>query len=531
MSLKEKYPNPQRLFLDERDNWFHNIVNEFNIPLEVYSSIRNSQLGQLILMIQSNRSKMIRAGEDPGPEILDQNTISQLVPQYQILSQLINFMKENIEEFDVQKMVSKANIKKIKTSLKKVKLSDWKDGLLEESRIDSIYTSSFENFKLLIIEPMMEKFKLEMSKFWDKIKEKNDFLYKALIELFDQHTYDGIINKSWKREFENDINYRIFNEDTNIKISDQELQNKALAMHSFLYEFIRFIDNNEIIIDFPELINLLSLEMLIKIPYPEKSFIPVVRENINQLKKDNEVIEIFDLIFNFYQIYSNGINPSNPRIFLRMYKKTQSSFKSLSSSFWKKMNNENNNLISIIWSSFSISLAQLNNKINQDQNVTQYERQCYNLLLELDSIFWRHAFSYFNKNLIENKFSFWGNVVYHSNKQLKSAKDAIDMFNKFDKLLTENKIFTNKRNQKKLDVGLLDKYTLLQRIISYGVESRSIDLFPKLKQYNVMLEKLINEIDDNEISINVNIEREREAILEINNFIDNPDLLDKLQSQ
>ncbi len=61
-----RYPNPLRLFTQTRDEWFITFVDSLNIPIHVFTSIRDTQLGQLMFAIETHRLKKVRAGEDPG---------------------------------------------------------------------------------------------------------------------------------------------------------------------------------------------------------------------------------------------------------------------------------------------------------------------------------------------------------------------------------------------------------------------------------------------------------------------------------
>jgi hypothetical protein len=58
------------LFTQTRDEWFISYVNSLNIPIHVFTSIRDTQLGQLMFAIETHRLKQVRAGEDPGPSLL-----------------------------------------------------------------------------------------------------------------------------------------------------------------------------------------------------------------------------------------------------------------------------------------------------------------------------------------------------------------------------------------------------------------------------------------------------------------------------
>ncbi len=524
MSIIEKYPNPQRTFVINRDKWFIDLIEMSNVPIHVFNMIRNSQLGQYMLLIQSNRSKMIRKGEEPGPDIFDKSTVNQLIPTYQIISQLIDLFKDMNESFDLSDFVNNLNIDLEVEKLNSIKLKkdEWVNNQLSETRTDDIIISSYEIMENTVFKYLFELFKVtELDALKEKLSEKNGVLSQMIFEQFDNVIYNNIKNNTWNRHDENEKIRVLENEGSSLNISEDQLYSTAISMYSFINELFRYFENREIQLEFPLLMPLMTFEMLIKIPYPENSFIPLIREHIAKLKTIIKFDEFFDLIFLFYQMYSFGINSqNNPKILNRMVSNIQSNFKETSKRFWKKIKKKNyENLIPVIWSSFSVSQIQLSNKINQGNNVTEFDKFTSNILSKLDKSFWSQSKIYFKDNLLDNNISFWTYNIFLTNKNITNASQSLDLFNKFDNLFKTYKIF--EKENKHIDINNFDKYNLVQKILSYGLESRSQDIFDKLKIYTQIMKKLLENLE--ELSkYDLDISKELNAVEEIEKFLENP---------
>ncbi|MCY3411376.1 MAG: hypothetical protein INQ03_07045 [Candidatus Heimdallarchaeota archaeon] len=520
MTMYKNYPNPQRLFIKTRNEWFISLLEKAEISLPLFTLIRNSQLGQLILLIQSSRAKAIRNGEDPGPDILDSSTLKQLIPYYTIIDKFIeSFEEEQTNGYEIVK--GKLNIEEIEKSINEINLenSDWDDMELDILKIDDIILKSHEVLVKILEELYNNQ---DFNEIKQKLLEIDENLFKSLFDLFNDHLYQGLKVKDWT---ENENNERVFKlEDEEITLSKNQSHEKALSMVIYLSELIRAIQNEKISVEAPLFIPLLSLEMLIKVPYVDKSLIPVVRENLQQLKENFGNPELFDLLFVFYQIYASGMKITNTRIFQRMYNNSLSTFKKHASSFWKKQlrNKIDPQSITIIWSSFSISIAQLNDQVNKSNQSNELERYVLSILNNLNEQFWKLSSPIFKSNEFEDELMFWSYVTNLTIRQLKSGKQAYDNFLKLSTLYKANNIFETNP----LGINTFDKYSLLQKILSFGIEARSNDLFSQIEEYLILLEDNLTSIEEEEDHFGLNLEREREAIVEIKKYLKNPVLND-----
>lgn len=515
----ENYPNPQRLFIKLRDNWFFDQVEKFEIPLHLFVNIRNSQLGQLALLIQSNRTKMIRKGENPGPDIFDESTVSQLLPIYQMLTQLDNFLKSESEDLKLEIIIDETVISSLSSKLKELNVvkEEWNDIKIDDSRVDELFCSSYSIFHETILIKIKESLKKNsIEELMDIIKEKNPNLFQLLSEFHDSWLFNVLKNKQWEID-EETKQRKVKKEDEEIMLNNSQIKQLSLQSYSFQLELIRYVENKEIKINYSHLIPILTLEMLIKIPYPDKTLIPLVRENLDLLKKSNRNKDFYDLLFIFYQLYSFGTNKQNASIINRIYKNAKTNFRLKSKNFWKKIVNESDEkLITVLWSAFSVSQVQLNNKINQNPN--EFDKFTSNMLSNLNQIFWNQGRSYLNKH-DTTSIPFWAKNILITSKQISTAKQSLENFNELNDLVLRNDLF--KSNSHSIDLNIYDKYTIIQRVLSYGLESRSLDIFDTLKDYVNILKQVLMEMGENN-TFDLDISKEKSAVDEIEKFIMDP---------
>ena len=86
-------------------------------------------------------------------------------------------------------------------------------------------------------------------------------------------------------------------------------------------------------------------------------------------------------------------------------------------------------------------------------------------------------------------------------------------------IIQKTSILKTKKQQKLYQANHADQYSIIQRVLSYGLEARSPTIVDELETYLKTLEKLLSKIDANEMHETFNVKEELKVIKDIRNHI------------
>ncbi len=541
-----KYPNPLRLFTQTRDTWFTKFVESMNVPMHIFTSIRDTQLGQLVYAIETHRLKQIRAGEDPGPSFLSGDSVSSFIPLLQTTKMMQDFLKKEEIGIETSKIKKEFLTNEIIREFKKVKKtdSDWFT-TLDEKQLDILYIPAAKVILEVIVPMIGEKLELEkIDEIIEKIKELDPNFGNTLFNICDPTVYNSILEATWTTDKDDDKTRLIPTEDEEpIKLHYNDYHTRTNVLHSFVLELIRIIESGKkYSLNFDYIPQLLTLEMLIMIPQPDKTRLPLVKQHLDEMKKiENEYpSEFWELPYLSYQAFSHVLEPQQ-RMFHKLYKSIEKNFKQTARTFWKKIltklqseekkiRDNSESLLPLLWCHFRVVQAQAQ-QISQNKEKT-HQNYAYRAMLRFEHIFWQQGKEYMLDSEYHSKIHFWSTYASIANKEIRSSKDSLDSFNQFDNLFMKTKILTNKTQRKKYDITLRDHKSVVQTVLSYGIEGKDVSIYPELKEYNKRFEQILDQIEEETDDYpDISLNEERNAVKSIYDYLEKPLIKDETPAQ
>jgi len=528
-----KYPNPLRLFTQTRDEWFTDLVSTFEIPMHIFSAVRDTQLGQLMFAIETVRMKRKRAGEDPGPGLLEGDNATMFIPLFRLINQFQNIITAEELEIDEEKLYGSLLSDELIAQLDEIHKTgqEWFTPL-PESRLDELYITINQILTTGVVEPM-----IELSEFDDvvSLKEKmteidEDFV-NTFFTIYDPQIAAAIQAEDFTTD-EEEEDTRIFSVDDNETVlTFNEYHGRVNIAYSFILELKRFLkDRDSYNYEFEMLSPLLSLEMLLMFPQPDTSRIPLVKQHMNKLSSKSTVPkEFFELLSGSYQAYSR-IEEANPRMVRKLFSTLERSMKDTSRSFWKqvtaKLNHDEHDkvesLIAIMWTHLRAIQTQAQHREQQAAQTGRASSQSHAITVRLEHIFWIQGRSYHERDEYQTPIQFWSAFAAIANKQVRSKEDSLDLFNELDNLLNQTQVLSDEQQQETLVVNHADQYSLIQRLLSYGLEARDDTIYDTVENYLKVLETLLDEIDEAEMHDSFDLDQEKKVVDDIRKHMKNP---------
>jgi hypothetical protein len=518
-----------------RDSWFTKFVNSLNIPIHAFTSVRDTQLGQLMFALETVRLKRIREGEDPGPSMLEGENASNFVPLFQTAKMFQDFISKEEIGLTITEIKKSFNTSDIVKEFKKIKKEDseWFT-TLDFDRLDEFYVPSSKVLLEVLLPLIGEKLELDDNeKIIEKIKEIDENFGNSLFTICDPVIFTSIEKSTWSID-EKDDKIRIVptkDKENPLKLNYNDYHTRTNALYSFILELIRLIESGKkYSLEFKMITHLLTLEMLIMIPQPDKSRFPVIKQHFaDLLDLDTNIIpEFWELLSLSYQAFSYVLEPQQ-RMFQKLYKSLEKTFKQTSRVFWKKMlpslTNENKKtreevevFLAVLWCHFRVVQAQ-----TQQQTQNQEHNYSYRAILRFEHMFWQQGKEYLNTDQINSKIHFWSIYASIANKEIRSPKDSLSMYNQFDDLFKTSKVLTNKTQRKKFEITLRDHRSIVQAIMSYGLEGKDDSIYPEIEEYTKKLENILVMIEEEKEDFDdISLEEEKKAVKSIFDYLKVP---------
>ena len=531
-----KYPNPIRLLSLNRDEWLFNILDKTKVPFHFYNSIRSSQLAQLVLPIESMRLKKIRRGEEAGPSIFENEEVGLYIPFYQIFRILIDYIegeKVSLKLSENKKETLDNEAIKIFIENKMIK-SEWVE-TLDDRRLIEIYLLSSKVYYEVILPSIGKHLQLNKTEsVIDKIKEDDEQLFTTLSSLFEDNIYNLILNDKWKRQDDETI-ILLQEDEEDIKLNYFEFLSKTKTIHSIMLEFHRYIkQGKKYSIVFPSITPILVAEIVTTAPQPKIEYIPVITKYFRDLQEKLETDkEFFNILIMVYKLYCYLDDP-NSRIISKQYKTIKKEFQKSSRLFWNRaadiMKNtrlkkakEYELIVSTIWIMIRSIQAQIQQSLQDPNFKGNLSKQSLSIMQNIEQNFWSKASKYVSSEKLYSRIHFWSIYTKIATSHSHSPTEALHQFNALDNLIERASKFSNNKSNIKFDILIQDQYSILQRVLSYGIEARSAELFDKIEKYNDMLIKILDKIENEKLDLAIQMDEGKQTYEFIKDYISSED--------
>lgn len=510
----EHYPNPVRLFSKTRNTWFKELIESFGVPIHVFTNIRDTQLGQLFFAIEVMRMKKKRTGEDPGPSIFENESGEEFIPVFQTMNQFRNFLElEKIGlSLDDLKVEFMAN-EHINFLKKNGKTDDEWFATLDTARLDELFVPAAKVFLELIIPMIGTKLKVKkIETIFKKIGDLDPNFSLTLQNLCDPIIVKAIENDTYTLD-EKDSSIRIIKTkkgENPILLQYNDYHGRVNILYSLIAELLRYFkEGKKYTRNFTNISHLLTLEMLLMIPHPDRARIQLVKQYMNEIKelKKDTPKEFWEIISLSYQGFCQ-VNDPNTKMFQKVFQGIEKQLREQSRILWKKYIHildskgktgklEVNQQIAILWAHFRVVQAQAQNLHQQQHGEHDHQNYTYRAMLRFEHIYWQQGNSYLTRETYVDKYHFWAAYSKIANREIRKPKDSLTSYHEFEALMKATKVLTNKTKRKSFDINLRDQKFLVQAMLSYGVEGRDGTIYKQLEKYAKMLNKMLVEIEAN----------------------------------
>lgn len=536
----EHYPNPVRLFSQTRNTWFKELIESFGVPIHVFTNIRDTQLGQLFFAIEVMRMKKKRTGEDPGPSIFENESGEDFIPVFQTMKQFQSFLELEKIGMSLEDLKAEFKTNEHVVLLNKTGKSDdeW-FSTLDTTRLDEIFVPAAKIFLEFVIPMIGTKLKVKkLETIFKKIAELEPNFSLTLQNLCDPVIVNAIENDSYTLD-EKDSSIRIIETkkgEAPILLQYNDYHGRVNVLYSLIVELQRYFkQGKKYSRSFNNISHLLTLEMLLMIPTPDKARIQLVKQYTTEIKelKPDVPKEFWEIISLSYQGFCQ-VNDPNNRMFQKVFKGIEKQLREQSRILWRKyiqiMDGKSktsklnvNQQISILWAHFRVVQAQAQNLHQQQHDDHEHQNYTYRAMLRFEHIFWQQGNAYLTREAYVDKFHFWAAYAKIANREIRQPKDSIASYREFEILMETTKVLTNKTKRKSFDINLRDQKFLLQAMLSYGVEGRDGSIYKKLEKYAKMLDKLLVEVEENIVDFpEIVIEDEKKTIESILSYLKLP---------
>jgi len=525
-----KYPNPGRIFSYNRNQWLIDNILRAKVPIHIFTSTRDSQIGQLLISLENIRIKKIREGEDIKSILSDSNR-ENFIPVLQLYNQFESFFKNNdleIKKF-FEEFINLETGKNFKNSLSE--FSKWYLSISDED-LKHYFTLCYDLIHKFLFPKLIGELKCkDIEELLNKhVSEENNVL-ELLNRLVDVDLLNALSSDELQTHPENS-DFRTYknSEGEVINLSYNEIISNTTTLMTLFLEFIRRNESKTTELDLTYLPSLIILDMVMLAPRVDKSNIPAIKYHFNLLKDilPDTPKHFWDILTTSYQI-SSHILETNSRLLQKLYTNLEKTHKVAIKNFWKDIALTMNTpeklenleiLLPVIWSHYRIFQSIAQNLSYKYPEKNEYKRSI-DVLFRLEHIFWTNGKMYLENENINSSIQFWCSYSSIANKRVRSTKDNQQLFTELNNLLKRFKILTNKTQRKKIDVNIIDQHSILQRILSYGLDSDDSTLRKDLLNYADLFKKLIDEIaNEEEYKTYFSVKDEKKAIKAIYSLID-----------
>jgi len=514
----EKYPNPIRMFSTKRDQWFLQTLEKLDIPINLFSDIRDSQITQLSFGIESSKIKNSRGRKKTDEKefnLYTRSTLESFLPRFGLSKMLREFMVENELSFEDMKeqFLSHPSIAIFKENPRTP--IEWID-VIPQERMDETFT----NISEIIIDDFFglafDKLGIE-----DKSPENIRKVLKEKSPMFDQFLFQtlnldilrALKEKNWKQgegdtriieqspqegeEVEEDDKPKSF------ELTHGDYRGRSNVLYSFVLEMISYFENPESI---PKTVKdeegkftmnqdvvpgtdkmpiALSLEMLLFNPVPNKDNLVAVLAHMRELAKiTGEPASFFEILSRTYHALASGII-----IHSKPFKAFEKHYREINKNFWRALANyeDATSLVGVIWMQY----LHLNTIANQ---YTDAKEHLVNTFSRFEHIFWQSSVIYFgNEKSYDTPLAFWSEFAKLDNLQLRSEEDGVKIFTKFQEFL---KVADYENKSDELDILDLDKYAIYKRLAFIGIQSAEASYRDDIVKYIDEMENILNKMEE-----------------------------------
>lgn len=516
--MVEQLPNPIRLFSRLRDEFFIGIMDSLGVPINLFSDIRDSQLPQLMYIVEAAQVREKRGKpEEEKTSVFDGLSLNAFVPRFIVYEGLLQLIsKDKLDEI-VEKFNASEHKKALEDNRREPR--DWLNDIPEEE-----LDESYKHLVGLLFEAFLGPITGESAEdaILKKLEEIDSSFTKTFSDYIDYAAYVAIRDeKTLKGNYgERLIPLGEVKEDEKPEtrpLTKSQLRGIVNFLYSLFIELSKFIadpklpekeskdeegkdeEGNEP--KKPELdeatkkalenmVDVLLLDMLLYQPYPDKQRYPVVSYYLRQLseKIENVPSELWDLFIAIYQVFSHGIIIRSVP-----YKAIESNYKSLSSSLWKQLlpkleegNEEAQKLIASHWIQILVTKSMLDQLSRNPQEMEPLR----NTISRLENVFWNQGRKFLNLNPDE-PFKFWSQVGFLGTVEIRNPKGALALFDQLEPLA----VMAEEKGEE-LDVSPVDLMTLYKRQLTFGLQSKDLEVQQKLIVIVEKYEKVVLQLKE-----------------------------------
>ncbi len=516
----EKYPNPIRMFSSKRDEWFLQTLEKLEVPVNLFSDIRDSQITQLSFGIESSKIRSTRGkkkNQEEGFNLYTRSTLESFLPRFGLSKMVREFMAENELSFEDLKedFLSHPSIEKFNELARKP--IEWID-VIPQERMDESYINMseviLENFFSLV----MDKLGIEdksPENIQKVLKEKSPLLEQFLFQTLNLDILRALREKKWK-EGENDTRIieqspkegEVVEEDDKPKsfeLTHGDYRGRSNVLYSFILELISYFEDSKNVpavekddegkfkpnMDpVPGTENMpiaLTLEMLLFNPTPNKDYLVPVQAHMRQLAKiSDEPESFFEILSRTYHALASGI-----LIHSKPFKPFEKHYKNLNKKFWRALNevDDPEALIGVIWMQY----LHMNTIANQYKEAREH---ITNTFARFEHIFWQASVMFFgNKKAYETPLEFWSEFAKLDNLQLRNEDDAVKIFARFKEFLEEAG-FDDEEKASKLDIIEIDRLSIYKRLAFIGLQSAEGSYREDIVTYIDKMDEILKKMEE-----------------------------------
>jgi hypothetical protein len=539
--MYNQYPNPIRLFITKRDQWFIDVLEKLDIPVHLFSDVRDSQLSQIVFSIEASKLKNQRAkkSEVPDLSLFEKGMVEGFIPRFTFLKGLREtFKKLELDFSDLKEgFLNHESIKLYNSKLKRSR-EEWFNEIPRD-RMDEAYINLADIiFDALLIPAFSKSSETEITRdnLQEIVKKENEGFATLLFNLLNQDIVNAIRDKTWK---EGDNDNRIINLSSKeaskedkpevFELTTSDFRGRSNILNSVVIELIKYFENPEIIpvdevakdeegteakVSEKEkepiegskfLSHALSLEMILYQPYPENERIPVVTSHLRDISNHIEDYPkaFWDILGRIYHTFASGLTTRT-----MSYKAFEKLFRNYSKDFWdkcaksftfndEKQNETVENLVAVIWSQFLITRSSI-------EQYTKDEREASDLfkltLSTLEHHFWMLERGIFGLDLTKTPMQFWSKFAQIDNLIAQDKDAAERIFNRYKDFI--NSVDTNDKTlMENLDINELDLISIYRRTAFEGIQSGNVDLKDEVSHFITKYENALEALDVDSIDL------------------------------
>ncbi|RMG31682.1 MAG: hypothetical protein D6732_14550 [Methanobacteriota archaeon] len=532
--MVEQLPNPIRLFSGLRDEFFLGILDTLGVPINLFSDIRDSQLPQLMYIVEAAqvREKRGKKVSEEKSSVFDGLSLNAFVPRFIVYDGLLKLISEDKLDEIVEKFNASEHKKALDENMREAR--DWLNDIPEEE-----LDTSYKHLVGLLFEAFLGPITGETAEdaILKKLEEIDASFAKTFSDYIDYAAYVAIRDeKTLKGNYgERLIPLGEVKEDEKPEtrpLTKSQLRGIVNFLYSLFLELSKFIADPKLPAKDeggeededkdegneegkgkedgdkadegeepkkPELdevtkralehmVEVLLLDMLLYQPYPDKQRYPVVSYYLRQMSEKIADVpqELWELFIAIYQVFSHGIIIRSVP-----YKAIESNYKSLASSLWRQLFSDLESGVEPaqrIIASHWIQILVTKSMLDQLSRNPQEMEPLRNTISRLENVFWNQGRKFLNLNA-DDPFKFWSQVGYLGTVEVRNPRGALALFNQLEPL-----VVLAEEKKEDLDVKPVDLMTLYKRQLTFGLQTKDSEVKEKLVVIVEKYEKVVQQL-------------------------------------